>query len=445
MALGACKRPPPPAHSQDVGSRKPTAKTAAKKEPAARHLSAKGCSGCHPDHYNRWKRSMHAMAHHDPVYDFYFMKASRQSGKKLETFCGRCHTPLGVEAGSIPFGHPLKKRGDTRVAPLFAEGVQCDFCHTITGHTRVANSGFVFKASTAKGGPLADARPVSHGARHAPYFRSAELCGTCHQVVHPGNGILLETTYGEWKKSPYAKAGIVCQDCHMTDGLEGVGAAGPRDLGKPARHPGKAATMAKKRPHVSRHYFVGPNLIFNRGPEAAAMRKASEALLRRAGTVAIGEARRHRGAAVIPVIVSNTGAGHNLPTGITELRQLWLEVKVTGAGGRVLLHSGALDSAGNIKPGAVIYRTEVHDAQGKDTTLFWNTVRKASDRRIPPLSSLTEQYVVQGGGARGKVKVEAALHYRSVSPAGLAEAEVPAGTVTLPVFTIARSTRTLKL
>ncbi len=370
------------------------------------------------------------------------MKASRQSGKKLETFCGRCHTPLAVENGRIPFKHPLKKRGDTKVDRVSAEGVGCDFCHTITGHTRLANAGFVFKASRDKGGPLVDAIPRSHGARHAPYFRSAELCGTCHQVVHPSNGIPLETTYSEWKASPYAKAGIVCQDCHMTDGLDG--GTGPNNLGKPRRNPGKAAIMGNKRPHISRHHFVGPNLIFAQGPEAAAMRKASEALLRRAGTVDIGEPKQDKGAVSIPVIVTNTGAGHYLPTGVTEIRQLWLEVKVTGARGRVLLHSGGLDAAGNIKPGAVIYRTEVHDASGKDTTLFWNTVRKASDRRIPPLSSLTEQYVLQKG-ARGKVRVEAALHYRSVSPAGLAEAEVPPGTVTVPVFTIARSKRTLTL
>ena len=234
----------------------------------------------------------------------------------------------------------------------------------------------------------------------------------------------------------------------MTDGLQPApsGSAGARGLGAPARHPGKAATMGKVRPHVSRHTFVGPNLIYATGPDSAAMRKASEALLRRSGAVSIGAAMRPGGGKLtIRVTVSNTGAGHYLPTGVTEIRQLWLEVKVTAPGGRVLLHSGGLDAAGNIKPGAVVYRTEVHDAQGRDTTLFWNTVRKASDRRIPPLSSLTERYTVHKAPASGTVKVEAALHYRSVSPAGLAEAEVPAGTVKVPVFTIARSERKLKL
>lgn len=233
----------------------------------------------------------------------------------------------------------------------------------------------------------------------------------------------------------------------MTDGLQPAPAgSGLTKLGQPARHPGKAATMGRSRPHVSRHYFVGPNLMYATGPGAAAIRRASEALLRRAATVTIGQASRARGGELeISVKVTNTGAGHYLPTGVSEIRQLWLEVKVSGPGGRVLLHSGALDARGDLLPGSVVYRTEVHDAQGRDTTLFWNTVRKASDRRIPPLSSLTERYAVKKAPTSGSVKVEAALHYRSVSPAGLAEAGVPPGTVKVPVFTIASSERTLSL
>jgi len=409
------------------------------KDVGHRHLSAKGCSGCHPQHYRQWRGSLHALAHVDPIYDAYFIKASQQSGKQLETFCGRCHTPIGVRTGQIPFAQPLRKLGDTRVKPVAREGVQCDFCHTITGYTAVQNSGFVFKPSTIKRGPLADARPVSHQAAHDPGFRRAELCGTCHQVIHPTNKIPLETTYAEWKRSPYARAGIVCQDCHMTAGLQ-ASATGP--VGKPTRHPGKAATSGRRRPHVSQHFFVGPNLVFSDRPESAELKRLSEQLLRRSGRVSIDEVIRARGKLQLVVQVRNTGAGHYLPTGVTELRQLWLEIKVTDARGRVLLHSGALDKAGNIQPGAVIYRTEIHDKQGRDTTLFWNTVRKASDRRIPPLGALVEHFPLPAS-ARGKLTIEAALHYRSVSPAGLAEAGLPPNTVKIPVFTIHRTRRTL--
>lgn len=403
----------------------------------AKHFSAKSCEGCHEQQYAQWKESLHAKAHTEPVYDFYFMTASRDD-KKLEPFCGRCHTPIGTMTGQIPFKHALRKAGDTRVGAVAAEGVQCDFCHTITGHTQVQNAGFVVSPSLTKRGQLADARPESHKAKHDPYYRTAEYCGTCHQVVHPTNGIKLETTYSEWKASPYAKAGIVCQDCHMTDGLtQATGGSG--SLGKPMRHPGKAAIMGKLRQHISRHYFVGPNLMFSQGADAKELRKRSEALLRRAAKVEVGGVTRKGGALQVVVRVTNTGAGHYIPTGVTELRQVWLEVKVTDAKGRVLLHSGARDKSDRIKPGAVVYRTHVYDAKGRDTTLFWRTVRKGRDRRIPPLKTLTEIYTVPASAATRRartVTVEVALHYRSVPPWGLTEAGVPPGTVKVPVFTM---------
>ncbi len=407
---------------------------------ATKHFSSKGCEGCHPQQYAQWQHSMHAKAHTEPVYDFYFMTASRDD-KKLETFCGRCHTPIGTTTGQIPFKHALHKRGDTRVSSVAAEGLNCDFCHTITGHTKVQNAGFIFAPSLTKRGPLANARPVSHKAKHDPYYRTAEYCGTCHQVVHPTNGIHLETTYAEWKASPYAKAGVVCQDCHMTRSLVTLRADGAIPAGKPTRHPGKASNMGGPRKHVSDHFFVGPNLMFIQGtaPDVVAQRKRSEALLRQAAKVEVGEVTRKDGVVEVVVRVTNKGAGHSIPTGVTEIRQVWLEVKVTDPKGRVLLHSGARDKTDRIRPGAVVYRTHVYDAKGRDTTLFWRTVKKGRDRRIPPLKTLTETYKVPASTATRRAKklvVEVALQYRSVPPWGLAEAGVPKGTVKVPIFTM---------
>ena len=444
LLSGACRpgEASPARPSKEGQQTNSSAATGARAED--RHFSAMGCSGCHPEHFRQWQETMHAKAHFETVYDYYFMRASQDSSKKLETFCGRCHTPLGVRAGEIPFAHPLQRPGDTKVSPVSSEGVQCDFCHTITGFTRVANSGFTFQPSETKQGPLKHATPRTHKALFSPLFRKAELCGTCHQVVHPGNNIPLETTYSEWKRSPYARAGVVCQDCHMTGGLQPP--AGSDKVGSTPRHPGKAATQGQQRAHISRHYFVGPNLIFAQNGRAKKIKALSEALLRRSGRVDIGAVARVGKELQITVRVTNTGAGHNLPTGITELRQLWLEVKVSDPRGRTLLHSGALDQGGAIQPGSVIYRTEVRDAQGRDTTLFWNTVRKGSDRRIPPLSTLIEKYQLQAPASAVKaIIVEAALLYRSVSPAGLAEAGAPKGAVKIPVFTISRAKKRLKL
>ncbi len=42
------------------------------------------------------------------------------------------------------------------------------------------------------------------------------------------------------------------------------------------------------------------------------------------------------------------GAGHRIPTGVTEDREMWLELTVNDSEGRILYHSGALDSEGKI-------------------------------------------------------------------------------------------------
>ena len=411
------------------------------------HLSSLGCSGCHKEQYRQWSVSLHAQAHTDPIYDGYFMLASRQSGKKMEPFCAPCHTPVGVLQGEIPFPHPLNKPGDTRVGAVATEGLGCDFCHTITGHTRVENSGFIVSPSDVKLGPLPDPKPVTHKARHAPHLRKAEYCGTCHQVSHPGNGIKLETTYDEWKEGPYAAAGVVCQDCHMTAGLP-QGDGTPAGIARPPRHAGKAAVMGPERPHISSHYFVGPNVIFTpgQGEEGARLRELGLALLRKAARLEILAPQAGAASREVRIKVTNVGAGHSIPTGVSEIREMWLEVTVMDGRGRTLLRLGGLDSQGNVAKDpegrTVIYRTEVHDAAGKDTTLFWNTVKKVSDRRIPPLASVVERFPLPAK-ARGAVKVTARLLYRSVPPWGLKEAGLSPEQFKVPVLTMAQARQTL--
>jgi hypothetical protein len=331
--------------------------------------------------------------------------------------------------------------------------VQCDFCHTLAGHHTLQNAGYVIRASNVKRGPLADAKPINHRAAHDPSFRTAEYCATCHQVVHPENGIHLEPTYLEWKQGPYAKAGIVCQDCHMTDGLNPRTATRPADIGEPPRHPGKVAAMGKKRPHVSRHLFVGPTLVFTDTSDpddrrAQAERAARLSLLRRAGRVEVrGTGLIHRaGKRYLTFRVRNTGAGHYLPTGVTELRELWLQVTLRDESGKVVFRSGHPQGDGNLPPETVLYRTEVHDSRGRDTTLFWNTVKKVRDYRIPPLGHRDEEIPLPSAlSLSGAYTLEAALRYRSVSPAGLAEAGAPPTAIEIPIITVHQTRRTLSL
>ena len=386
------------------------------------------CGTCHANHLENWKYSMHALAHSESVYDHYFIRASMDTGQKIETFCASCHTPIAVLNGNIPFPHPVKSPEDTKVSPIEANGVQCDFCHVITKAegTPPGNADYVTEPSRIKRGPYEDSESTFHDTAFSKLHKDARLCGSCHDVIHPSNGIVLESTYSEWAKGPYAKQGVQCQDCHMTRGLTRAEA-----------QPGVAALGGPQREHVSSHFFVGPNMLFNNIPAAAEIRDLSQKLLKSAARVDIAGVKRTDSGAELSVSVTNTGAGHSIPTGVSEIRQLWLEVKITGAQGSTVFHSGALDPQGNLiqDPEPVLYYTWVKDQNGEFTTLFWNTVEKVRDYRIAPKETKTETFTLPAD-ISGAVTVSVSLQYRSVSPAGLAEAGMPEDAIDIPVFTI---------
>jgi hypothetical protein len=58
------------------------------------------------------------------------------------------------------------------------------------------------------------------GATRTRAFLRSQFCRDCHQFQPDGfalNGKLLQNTYAEWQASPFAQAGVQCQDCHMPD------------------------------------------------------------------------------------------------------------------------------------------------------------------------------------------------------------------------------------
>jgi len=61
----------------------------------------------------------------------------------------------------------------------------------------------------------------------------------------------------------------------------------------------------------------------------------------------------------VRISVTNTGAGHKIPTGLAEIRQMWLDVLVVDASDNVIYQSGAVDGSGNVDPDAVMYHTVV--------------------------------------------------------------------------------------
>jgi hypothetical protein len=117
----------------------------------------------------------------------------------------------------------------------------------------------------------------------------------------------------------------------------------------------------------------------------------------------------------LKVKVTNERAGHHLPTSLTEVRQVWLEVVVKDEEGKELLRSGTLDAYNKLPAETVIFNAHAVDENGQDTQLPWEIVRFVDVNTIPPKGYKYGKYYFNLHGNASKFTVTARLHYRSFS------------------------------
>ncbi len=163
-------------------------------------LSAQGCNACHWAAHDTWSGSAHAKAWSDEV----FQTALASAGNS--TTCVSCHLPLANQHDRLAAGYvdgdlsrPRLEANPSFDLTLRGEGVTCAACH-VRGDTVVGT-----RAAPDAPHPVAVSAELSEPA----------MCATCHQLSWPEGDRPFYDTYGEWKTSAYAKAGVTCQDCHM--------------------------------------------------------------------------------------------------------------------------------------------------------------------------------------------------------------------------------------
>jgi Cytochrome c554 and c-prime len=289
--------------------------------------SPNGCGDCHADQVAQWQSSAHAGAAIDPwVLDLFSGTGTAGGGAgyvyrathdaDATGFCATCHAPV-AEAhapGSIML--------DTVSDPSAREGVNCSACHTIDNVTEdvealhlLGNATMRFPLDGVAGtqthdfvwGPLDDVTYRFMRASYQPLFQDPRLCASCHEYENPDTHAPGQKTYEEWLASPYAVAGPnyrTCQDCHMAS-LDSDGVIADPPL-----------TESLVRPATQRHThaFVGSS--------ADGLRAAIALSL---------DARLDADALVVEARVTNHGAGHSFPTGIS-IRNALLVVSADVAG-----------------------------------------------------------------------------------------------------------------
>ena len=341
--------------------------------------------GCHGTLVEDWQPSMHAQALSDPVYLAKLNEAEKATDGKIGPFCKKCHGPGATMTGETAAG---KERSDGT-----NEGVNCSFCHQVIGLKPgiVGNTSHLVDPSGVRRAQIKDPK-APHAAEFSELHTTAEFCGGCHNVLHPVNGMHLEATYKEWSESAYAKEGVTCQDCHMSIK---PGVVGPSKS--------VAAPGAPERDNIYQMTFVGANVA--QGPAEAStalLKSAAEIKLEIPEIVAPGDTTS------ATVTITNVAAGHYLPTGLTEVREMWLEVTAATVSGETTTF------------GTHVFGTILQDDKGNSPVELWEATKIKSDDRIAPRESVTYSYAFTMPEGATATSVTAALLYKSV-PDELAE------------------------
>lgn len=404
------------------------------------------CLRCHERIGNEWQGSMHAAAFHDPVFRALYRQASDETEGLTDRLCMGCHSsPLVVSGHGSP-------EGLASFGPPVTEGVSCVVCHTIresnlkSPDALPANASFIVDPGGPIRGPDAERRCLQRGrsTERNELLTRSEFCANCHGVVHPTNGFVIERTYEEWRGSIYAKKGIQCQDCHMRP--VDVALQTARSLER-LKTPGRATPKSPLRDHISHHSFVGGNVAVPRLMGHDAHAKLAETLLQGAASLelTIPDQLTAGEPAEFNVRVANETAGHNLPTSLVEVRQMWLDVEVQDAHGNELFRSGAVDAQGDIDPDAVMFHAVAADAEGNPTIKPWEMTQFLSTHTIPPRESVQERYTFQvPDDVVGPVRIQVTLRYRSYSQK-LARLLLGEDAPTVPIVEMASAEQTLEV
>jgi len=369
---------------------------------------AESCKECHTDIYQQWSESIMGHSWRDPIYRALLKLASNATDKAVDRFCIGCHTPIGLVTGTAD-----AIKGDN--AGFECADVDCESCHTISASSGAGNGSYVITPVVAgrpvKFGPRDDAFSPFHDTVKSDLHTKSEMCAVCHNVTHPFNRLPVERTYDEWRDSPYSSAGVTCQDCHMV-----------KEPGVTA-NPGRSAPDGKERPHIFAHTFAGANVTLHEvfGNDAAAER--ARKMLQSAATIEIVDKPASLGAgqtAAIRIKVTNVGAGHKLPTGFPEGREMWIDLKVTDADGKEIYRQGRIEG-GHTEPGTHSFKATLGDAKGNVVEHeVWLADRVLSDTRILPKGWQLADYTFEvPGGARGPLQLVADLNYWSFPQAVL--------------------------
>jgi formylglycine-generating enzyme required for sulfatase activity len=365
------------------------------------------CGTCHTAIYEQWAESMHRASATDPHVATGIDWFRRDNGIEASRACAGCHSPIPLLAGEL---EPESKEMTDR-SPAHEEGVSCLLCHSIDNIAREGPGNASYRIKTPSrsilgSGAAAGAMQRLTGSAHSeammrPLMQDPLFCASCHQQLPTtAKEEALSGQFDEWSRSHYSEQGSEsyksCQDCHMP----------LIEANDPAAKDGK----------VHSHRFVGSNHAHavSAGLEEQArlvLENLQGALTMDLRVAAIQNRAEHL---IVEVFVTNTGSGHHFPTGVTDIKEAWIELVATSSG-KQLFGSGLLDAEHYLDKDAHSWRKVLLDHRNMPVDLHNVAVVKKTlfERSIRPSQTDVARYEIPLREVRqGTVQLQARLRMR---------------------------------
>ncbi len=324
-----------------------------------------GSSSCHPTQYAEWTASVHSHAAADPMVLYCVGVEEKLQGNQYPRLCAGCHDPVSARTGDSTM---TSKRGIT-----------CLGCHDVDREIRAGGNGDLQATTHADW----TANHTARASASLSTLTQPQFCGGCHQQFVPGTGLIALSTLDEFESSPLPATGELCVSCHMTQSADG---------------------------HHD-HRFPGGNVYLGQiiGGDGGLVDAQMANLTRLAAL----SPQRVAGGVMVTV---STVAGHSFPTGVTDIREPWVELQAKDANGHVLAHFGGPDASGLIPPTAARLGTDIADGQGN--ILFDHQLSAATripfDVRIPANEAQALFVPLPDTLPSGMAALDAVLYYRNV-------------------------------
>ncbi|MDE3088740.1 MAG: hypothetical protein KGJ80_05085 [Chloroflexota bacterium] len=212
---------------------------------------SKACQGCHPQEWNAWSRSGHAM-----TLSAQLLNSSHNSEELLDQTCVKCHSP---ELGTVKISdlvQPIDQKGPWKLVGQYANlgdlpSIPCLACHQAHAVKQpgllpgmdfadestfyrdvtapeVANL-FIYDAFAQKYIDPAPIAPVMNGDQSIPIAdtRANRVCYTCHATEQVASNLFEPSkppegdnsvSTGDDRTLMGAHQGLPCVTCHMAGG-----------------------------------------------------------------------------------------------------------------------------------------------------------------------------------------------------------------------------------